>query len=393
MAFPKEIESLIFKGFLTVKAKIGDTEVVLKTVNENEHDLISLLSSNSREKLFYLLAFSVYLFDRENVLITPRDEKIEMLYNFFKKLRGSIISPILRAVDGLNQKVISSLKDARRFVYNDISRMRWPSAKALGVNSSSFTGITGTENLGVNIHQQIWYASNTYEDTKEYTEVAWGLIKFLIRVQLKKQDFNKLENSDKRRKKEEEEFKQRLLSGKSDGPRSKDSKEALYEEVQKTIVRGEKDEHDLFIANYEKQLKEQAFKRDLELKALRERFKHEFNLEDDGDIVGEARAATEEEVQKLLKPRGMPAAKSKMPDLAEKLSAQMANLDPETIQRLTQEHAAKQQEKDLEDDFFVDSSVKLSDEEINNQLLKVEPGSAEYQDLVRKLRKRSILKL
>jgi len=149
----------------------------------------------------------------------------------------------------------------------------------------------------------------------------------------------------------------------------------------------------LFIANYEKQLKEQAFKRDLELKALRERFKHEFNLEDDGDIVGEARAATEEEVQKLLKPRGMPAAKSKMPDLAEKLSAQMANLDPETIQRLTQEHAAKQQEKDLEDDFFVDSSVKLSDEEINNQLLKVEPGSAEYQDLVRKLRKRSILKL
>jgi len=390
MAFPKEIEYLIFRGFLTVKTEIAGTKIVLKSVNENEHDLINTLSTNNREKINYLLAFSVYLFEKVNVLVSPRIEKIENLFKFFNKLKGSITAPLYKAITGLNRKSIKALRDVRRFTYDDLSRMRWPSAKVIGINSSQFTGVEGTENLGINLHQQMWYTLNQYEDIKEYSEIGWSLIKPLMRLQMKKQDFSRLESSDKQRKKEELEERERILKGVDAVPPSKDSKESLYEEVQRSIVRGEKDEHDLFISDYERQIKERALHKEVELEQIRKDFRQKFNLErDQGAVIGETRIASEEDLAKLSKPV---KSQKEMPTVSEKLASQMADLSPEEIEKIKKEHLS--QFKNSEDDFFVGmSSSAITDEELNNQLLKAKPGTKEYKELVEKIRKQSVMKL
>lgn len=403
MPFPQEVEHLVFRGFLTAKIKLSGVNIVLKTVNANEHDLIQHLVSNERDKSFYVLAFSVFLFEKENVLVNHRLEKIELLVEFFKKLRTNLLVKLFKAVIALNKKASESLVDVQRFVLDKLSKMRWHSVKHIGLNSAQYTGIDGTENLGLNMHQQIWYALNNAEEIHEYSEIAWDMLKVVLRTQMKKQDFNRFNARDKKRKEDLERKKKQIFEGRGPDLTDRGTREGLVHELKKSIA-GEKDEHDDFIANYEKQMKERALIKDLVLDQLRESRRSN----DLADITSDQRAATEEEVTELVSPKRPKHLPQKVvaPSGREKFAQQMAQLSPEEQERLLEQVKAKQIELGLQDienketketndldNFFVASDTRLSEEEINNKLLEVKPGTPEYKELEKELRKKSAWKL
>jgi len=53
----QDIEDLVFRGFLTLKVEINNFYLILKTINENENDLIRHLAHTDRDTLFFILAF------------------------------------------------------------------------------------------------------------------------------------------------------------------------------------------------------------------------------------------------------------------------------------------------------------------------------------------------
>lgn len=398
MAFPKEIEQLIFRGFLTSKMTLNGIEIVLKTLNENEQEQAMLLASNDTEKIIYLLAYSVFLFEKENVLESPRSEKITMLYNFLKKLKSPVLSQLFRVVVALGKKTTALLKDIQRFTYLNSSRLHWQSAKAMPINSLQFTGIEGAVNTGLNFHQKLWYAYNQSLDLKEYSDLAWGFVKIILSSQIDKKAFNKLEASDKRRQQEEEERIEHLISGKTQDAKepSRDSVDGLVGELSRAMS-GEKDEHDLFVEEYEKQLKEQALKKDLELEHVRASFKRDFGEE--SEIVGETHIATEEELQKIQRaknPYQLP--KVEVPQGSKRFSQQMAELDASQVDLIQEEVSQNFEEQEKaradEDAFFVSGgSSPVSDADLEEQLSSAKPGTSAYKALVEKLRRESILRL
>lgn len=408
MAFPQEIEHLIFRGFLTEKLRINNVSIVLKTINDNENDLIKQLSKDERDKTFYILAFSIFLFEGENVLISPRLKNIEQLYNWFKKLKLSFLRKFLEVVTKMNQKASRAMLDVQRFIYDDLSRIRWHSAKMISLNSSQYTGIEGTENLGLNIFQQLWYAFNHTEDLNEYGEIAWDMLKPLIKIQIRKQDASKLENSDKRRKQEAKEKRERILRGEKEEDAGVKTREGIVKELHKQL-KGEKDSHDIFISQYEQQLKERAIQKDLVMEKLKKIRQEKFG---EHEVISGIRVASDEEVSKAKTfKKSIDAETSSsekqislpVPKGRERFGQQMAVLDVQREEQIRndflnanpqlEEEVAKKM-KEAEDEFFVESDSKLlSEEVINKQLLDIKPGTPEYQRLVESLRRKNILRL
>ena len=216
--------------------------------------------------------------------------------------------------------------------------------------------------------------------------------------QIDKKSFNRLSASDKRAKREEQVERQRILEGRAveakDIPR--DTREGLVRELHKDL-RGEKDEHDLFIEEYEKQLKEKSLKRAVELEQVRKQYKERFgSLE---EVVSASRHATDEDLEKIERKKfPVVVSKREMPEGNEKLMQQMADLDPEQIDQIKQDALKEfEAQADLlseEDIFFADSSIEVvSDLDLEAQLEKVKPGTPEYSELVKKLQKQNLWKL
>lgn len=203
----KDVEPILFRGFLTVAATINGVPFVFKSLNHHEFDWLSLsqdVSANSAGSLqrYYdmFLAYGVAMVDGVNVL-KSRDDKLGDLADFFGTMPKGQQQRAVRYLSEINRRANRAVILVEPYVMENRSRMRWVQVKGLDLSATAITGFEGTQSLGLNWGQLTWRALNHLEDLRENAEREWENTKFVASAMAGK-GMQRIYNADKRRRQE-----------------------------------------------------------------------------------------------------------------------------------------------------------------------------------------------
>lgn len=283
----KDVEPLLFRGFLTLSASINGVPFVFKSLNHHEFNRISLYQSdNSYEQIqrYYnlFLAYGVLLVGGRNVLAN-REENVDELVEFFEGTDKELKQKVIRHLSEINRRSTRATILTEAYFIEPSSRLRWAQAKGLDLTSPSISGFAGTQNLGLNWAQLTWRALNHFEDQKDQAEREWENTKFVASAMAGK-GMNKIYSQDKRRRQTEKEAKvdrrekiirHALLNESLEGPVRGPLKVArTVEELGSQLERdlkGEQDWHDRVISAHEQRIQQGYEDRMDHIRQLREK--------------------------------------------------------------------------------------------------------------------------
>lgn len=287
----KDVERLLFRGFLTLYAEVGGIPFVFKSMNHHEYEALQFLSGGSgivgrSAERYYnsFLSYGVFMVDGQNIL-PERAKWIPKLEETFGGLPIGARSKIIRYMSEVNRKASNAVSLTEVYHLENTSRFRWAQLKGLDLMGVACTGIQGTETIGMNFGQLVWRALNHYEDLKDNIEHDWDHAKFIGGCFVGK-EIRKVHTQDQeRRKKEKEErFERRdkilrqVLLGVD--PEEEAKKGRTVKIVARTVeelasqlerdLRGEKDWHDEVVAREEARIKDGIRQRQQKLRELAE---------------------------------------------------------------------------------------------------------------------------
>lgn len=284
-----ELEQYIYTGFLVTPALILNKTFVFKSLNHNEISQILLMkplkkSASDLQANFQaqFIARSIYLIDGENFLIN-RHQHLIKLVRIIEKIPSDIQNDIIINLSILNNKAASLHPLAEIYSHENRSRFRWLYSNLRPINDPIYTGILGTDILGLNYCQQTWIAINQLLDKRERLESDWSNAKFVgscfagkgvrsiderdrARKEKEKQDleerkFKILKNYiAKTTGEKEEESIIRLPDGRKAVVESRfraDSVEELADQLSAALS-GEKDKHDLAVERTQKKIQKRV---------------------------------------------------------------------------------------------------------------------------------------
>ena len=285
----RDVESLLFRGFLIVTADINGVQFVFKSLNNHEFDMLRLIGGvvEGREppsKFWTLfLAQCVFVIDGINVL-TDRASVFPRLTELFESLPRNARQRIIRYVSEINRRASNAVLLTEAYAMERISRFKWAQFRELDLTSTSVTGIEGTQSLGLNWAQLLWKALNYYEDLEYNNEREWENAKFVGSCFAGK-GLSKVYGQDQRRREKEKEDraarKDQLLRHVLLGE-PLDSKEAhkgntlvrtahTVEDLASQLeadLKGDKDFHDHVVEATENRIREQNRRRRKDLEDL-----------------------------------------------------------------------------------------------------------------------------
>jgi len=306
----KILSDLIFRGFLTIDATLGDKKIIFKTVNDKEFDMICYHSGSASGEGYlrnfntYFLAYSVFMIDGKNVII-DRNDNIEYLRKFFLSVPYKLYDRMLSEIAKIRDKTYDATKFLEGFTYTDSSRWLW---KAMGNGypcDSHVTGIPGTSLLGTNPHQDNWVYINRAIDNEEKYNQEFDMAVLIASAfnpkgakQIRGRHDGSIQNAEDRRKKLARVGYIDTDKWSSEGWAAPvDTAEELVAELERQIA-GVKDKHDVFMENYFKSMKENA---ELQAKQAEERLKKYREVGDTALITGSQRILTPKEAENLFK--------------------------------------------------------------------------------------------
>jgi hypothetical protein len=303
------LRELLLKGFLTAPITLGSVPIVLKSLNQQEHDMVDLQSFDpSKDWTFhagYVLAYATIFINHVNVL-PVRNEVIVELAETYQGLPKPILSKLLAILNHMGKQSRSALQLVQPFCYGPESRQLWYMLRDQPLCSETVTGIQGTGVLGLNIHQKLWSYFNLIEDEEVTYLREYGLAKFMVSPHAPKdvqkmdsKDRQKIENRDKRR---QALYQGKEILGENNEIRiSDESAEDLLRQMERD-VRGEKDFHDMVIENHKRAVREGYLRRQAEiLEHRKQRYIQE--IQEERDEIQEAlgfEGYTEEEISHYL---------------------------------------------------------------------------------------------
>lgn len=262
----KDVEPVLFKGFIYAPAVVGDSHVVFKSLNHHEFELLSILGD---EGSVLFLAYSCLFIDGSNCL-TDRSKVLPLLKETFGGISDSLRQHLVLQLGELNRRARMATELTEAYAQESYSRIRWAQTFGLDLSSTAVSGIVGTETLGLNYAQLTWRALNYYQDIGDEAERSWENAKFIASASAGK-GMQKVYNEDKRRRRREADDRwarkdsiiKRVVFGKEassqvirDGqvilaPRTvEDLKNQM-----KADLSGERDWHDNVVAEYEQRVK------------------------------------------------------------------------------------------------------------------------------------------
>lgn len=263
----KDVEHVLYRGFLTVQAEIHGISFVFKSLNHHEFELLKFSGSfDSPDFWSMFLAYGVFMVDGVNVL-PARDKELPGIAKTFRDLPADARSKIIRYLSEANRRAAVAVPMTEAYAMELSSRYRWLQLRGLDLTGCAVSGIDGTQRLGLNWAQQLWRALNHVEDRNEAQEREWENAKFIGSCFAGK-GISKVYNQDQdRRRKEHEErisrkdriLREILLGEKQEANSLKipgaiviapRTVEELTDQLEKDL-KGEKDWHDLVIEQHE----------------------------------------------------------------------------------------------------------------------------------------------
>jgi hypothetical protein len=118
------------------------------------------------------------MIDGENLLF-DRPKHLSKLIKIVYKIAPSIQDKIIENLGVLNEKASRLFPLTEVYVHENRSRYKWMYTQSAQINSPSLTGISGTDEIGLNYSQQTWVAVNKLLDKKEEAERDWANAKFV----------------------------------------------------------------------------------------------------------------------------------------------------------------------------------------------------------------------
>ncbi len=273
----RDVEPLLFRGFLTVAATINDVPFVFKSLNHHEFELLRFMSGfngdTSVSQKFWdtFLSHTVFMVDGVNIL-PERERYTKQLGGLFRELPQNAKQRVIRHIGEVNRRASNATTLTEAYFTEVYSRFRWSQVRGLDLTSTAVTGIFGTEKIGMNWAQSLWRALNYYEDRSEELERNWENAKFVGSCMVGK-GISKIyrQDTDRKQKEREERLarKDKVLRQICLG----EDPEALAQQTQSQVViaarsveeltdqlekdlRGEKDWHDQVIMDHERKIKE-----------------------------------------------------------------------------------------------------------------------------------------
>lgn len=318
----KDVEPLLFRGFLTLSAEINGVSFVFKSLNHHEFDLLrfygSLERQNSQEAWGTFLAYGVFIVGGVNIL-PERERWLSRLADLFNGFPSDAVSRMVRYLSEVNRRAAVAVYLTEAYAMETISRYRWLQLSGTDLTSVAATGIDGTQRLGMNTAQQVWRAINVIEDRNERYEREWEHAKFVGSCFAGK-GIQKVYNQDTRRRRQEREdrmtrkdkvLRQWVLGetpqdGVIKGPGFVMSVPRTVEELTVQLekdIRGEKDWHDRVVEEHEGRIRAGHAERRNLLEQARSASLHKFP--ERGVVSGERseQTYTRGEMEALLRRR------------------------------------------------------------------------------------------
>lgn len=361
----KDLEDLLFIGFIPLKAKLGDVDFVFKSINDIEYRKISLMSgiksdpSYSYKFHYNFLFHSIYMINGINIL-EKREEYYEVILDIVKEYPAVLLKKIFEVLQRITDRVDKCTRLVEPYSYEEDSRFYWKSRRSLPLNSCASTGISGTEVLGLNQFQKFWMVLNSREDQTDSFEERYSLIKFLASFTDSKA-VKKIDASDKARKEEENKKRERIkiMGSEEESKYSFDptaSREGIIQELEKQM-KGIKDDHDIAIESYEKKLRSNMLKQMNEMKNIQEKRQEQNKFMEEARVI-----SVEEMMERINKTKKSPKIYMKSIDEHETKYMEMSNVKTEDV--LEESGLTKDSYNDLvSKDMFKNAHKPISDED------------------------------
>ena len=305
------LADLITKGFLAMGVEMAGKPYIFKTINDKEYQLARLYARNESEFNLWYFAFSTFMIDDICVLGDTRGSLIRDIKEFFANTPSPLMVHTMEALTKLRMTSFEVLKFLEGFSYTNMSRNTWRAISGSPCRPE-FTGIPGTDSIGLCAHQESWVRINRMLDDEETYNREFSNALLIasatnpkgVRSLRSRYDMN-VENAKTRREKlAVDGSREAKKAWTPDGwAASTDTTEDLLAELDRQIS-GVKDKHDIFMENYMKNLKERAMSKERavakKIEELREK------NADMPMIEGSQRVLTSEEMQELMNKRGRP---------------------------------------------------------------------------------------
>lgn len=280
----RDVESLIFKGFILAPAELNGVRFMFKSMNHHEFEHLQWVTGGPKNPGYYSTFLSYCIFMVEGVNILPdRERWVPQIEEMFSGLPPQALTKMIRHLGEVNRKAANAITLTEAYQMERVSRFRWAQYKGIELMSPATTGIDGTSKLGLNYAQLVWRALNYYEDQKDQGERDWENAKFIGSCFAGK-EIRKIYSQDRdRRNKEAEERAQRkdqiirqVLLGEDLGKDQTRGQvtmvvartvEELASQLERDL-RGEKDWHDEVVAREEDRIKQQVMAREDQVRSI-----------------------------------------------------------------------------------------------------------------------------
>jgi hypothetical protein len=304
------LSDLIYKGFLLTGLKVAGKSFVFKTINEREYKLIKLYSGFEDDKSYasrfnmnYLI-YSLFLAEGENILI-KREEEYRKISAFFYNMPNILCSNILTELMTLRDTALEAVEYIEGFSYTSRSRRVWRQCNNNYPNNEAFTGIPGTNKMGLNVYQENWMLINKMLDEEERYNKDFSMSLFVasaynpkgVRSVRSKFESNQ-QLAEKRRKRiarlgsiKKQEWSPEKWSA------PVDTAEELVAELMRQMS-GKKDRHDRFIEKHMDKIRQRAEEKTRKVEERLEEIRKR-RPEDIIPIAVSQRPLTPEEAEKL----------------------------------------------------------------------------------------------
>jgi hypothetical protein len=316
----RDVEPMLYQGFITQLATIGDVVFAFKSINHHEYNLLRLMGvfeKGATHKLWdTLLAYNVLMVDGQNILL-DRQRLLPGVTKVFGDMEPKAKQLIIRHMSEINRRANNALLLTECYAMESYSRYRWMQLRGLDFCQPVVTGIPGTDLLGMNWAQLTWRALNYLDDRNDELEREWENAKFVGSCFAGK-GIQKIydQDNERRRKEKEDRFARkdsilrRVLLGEKPTEKVRQlngavlttahSVEDLAHQLESDL-KGEKDWHDKVVEEHERRIKVNIQGRQEQVRELSERHEKEFqgqNIVGGTDFTGLTAQQVQERIQR-----------------------------------------------------------------------------------------------